>query len=45
MIIGMGVDLAEVERIQKAIERYGETILRRGVNAGGEGGWGGVWNE
>lgn len=29
MIIGMGVDLAEVERIQAAIERYGETFLRR----------------
>ena len=29
MIIGMGVDLAEVERIQKAIERHGETFLRR----------------
>ena len=29
MIIGMGVDIAEVDRIRKAIERYGETILRR----------------
>lgn len=29
MIIGMGVDIAEVDRIQKAIERYGETFLRR----------------
>jgi len=29
LIIGMGVDLAEVERIQAAIERYGETFLRR----------------
>ncbi|HEY6386260.1 MAG TPA: holo-ACP synthase [Candidatus Acidoferrum sp.] len=29
MIIGMGVDLAEVERIQKAIERHGEPFLRR----------------
>ena len=29
MIIGMGVDLAEVERIRGAIERHGETILRR----------------
>ena len=29
MIIGMGVDLAEVERIRGAIERYGETFLRR----------------
>src|SRR5690242_20968239 len=25
----MGVDIAEVDRIQKAIERYGETFLRR----------------
>jgi holo-[acyl-carrier protein] synthase len=29
LIIGMGVDLAEVGRIQSAIERYGETFLRR----------------
>ena len=29
LIIGMGVDIAEVNRIQAAIERYGETILRR----------------
>ena len=29
MIIGMGVDIAEVERIQGAIERYGEVFLRR----------------
>ena len=29
MIIGMGVDIAEVDRIRKAIERYGETFLRR----------------
>ncbi len=29
LIIGMGVDLAEVERIQKAIERHGEPFLRR----------------
>ena len=29
MIIGMGVDIAEVDRIQKAIGRYGETFLRR----------------
>jgi len=29
LIIGMGVDIAEVERIQSAIERYGETFLRR----------------
>jgi holo-[acyl-carrier protein] synthase len=29
LIVGMGVDIAEVERIQGAIERYGETFLRR----------------
>lgn len=29
LIIGMGVDLAEVERIQAAIERHGETFLKR----------------
>jgi len=29
LIIGMGVDIAEVERIQGAIERYGEVFLRR----------------
>ena len=29
MIVGMGVDIAEVERIQGAIERYGEVFLRR----------------
>ena len=29
LIIGMGVDLAEVERIQAAIERHGEPFLRR----------------
>jgi holo-[acyl-carrier protein] synthase len=29
LIIGMGVDLAEVQRIQAAIERHGETFLRR----------------
>ena len=29
LIIGMGVDLAEVARIQKAIERHGEPFLRR----------------
>jgi len=29
LIIGMGVDIAEVERIQRAIERYGEVFLRR----------------
>ncbi len=34
LIIGMGVDLAEVGRIQKAIERHGEPFLRRVYTAG-----------
>ena len=29
MIIGMGVDIAEVSRVRSAIERHGETFLRR----------------
>jgi holo-[acyl-carrier protein] synthase len=29
LIIGMGVDLAEVDRIQAAIERHGQPFLRR----------------
>src|SRR5258707_14388531 len=29
VIVGLGVDIAEVGRIQGAIERYGETFLRR----------------
>ena len=29
MIIGLGVDIAEVGRVKAAIERHGETILRR----------------
>jgi len=29
MIVGMGVDIAEVNRIQVAIERHGEPFLRR----------------
>lgn len=29
MIVGMGVDIAEVGRIQGAVERYGETFLKR----------------
>ena len=29
LIIGLGVDIAEVGRIRAAIERHGETILRR----------------
>jgi phosphopantetheinyl transferase (holo-ACP synthase) len=36
-IIGMGVDLAEVGRIQKAIERHGETFLRRAQTGDGAG--------
>jgi len=34
LIIGMGVDLAEVDRIQRAIERHGEPFLRRVYTAG-----------
>jgi holo-[acyl-carrier protein] synthase len=29
MIVGLGTDLAEVDRIQKAIERYGDRFIRR----------------
>ncbi len=29
MIVGMGIDIAEVERIRGAIERHGEVFLRR----------------
>lgn len=29
MIVGLGVDIAEVERIKGAIERHGHTFLRR----------------
>jgi holo-[acyl-carrier protein] synthase len=29
VIIGLGVDIAEVERVRGAIERHGETFLRR----------------
>ena len=29
MIIGLGVDIAEVQRVRAAIERHGETFLRR----------------
>lgn len=29
MIVGTGVDLAEVDRLRKAIERYGERFLER----------------
>ena len=29
VIVGLGVDIAEVERVRVAIERHGETFLRR----------------
>jgi holo-[acyl-carrier protein] synthase len=29
MIVGIGTDLAEVSRIQRSVERYGERFLRR----------------
>ena len=29
MIVGMGTDIAEVERVRAAIERHGESFLRR----------------
>ena len=29
MIVGMGIDIAEVERLKGAIERHGEMFLRR----------------
>jgi holo-[acyl-carrier protein] synthase len=29
MILGMGTDLAEVERIEQSVERYGERFLKR----------------
>jgi holo-[acyl-carrier protein] synthase len=29
MIVGIGIDIIEVERIAQAIERYGEQFLRR----------------
>jgi len=29
LIVGMGVDLAEVERVKTAIERHGEAFLKR----------------
>ena len=29
MIVGTGIDIAEVERIRQAIERFGERFLRR----------------
>jgi len=29
LIVGMGIDVAEVDRVKAAIERHGETFLRR----------------
>jgi holo-[acyl-carrier protein] synthase len=29
LIVGLGVDIAEVGRVREAIERYGQTFLRR----------------
>jgi holo-[acyl-carrier protein] synthase len=29
MIVGTGIDLVEIERIQQSVERYGERFLRR----------------
>jgi holo-[acyl-carrier protein] synthase len=29
LIVGLGIDIAEVARVQAAIERHGETFLRR----------------
>jgi len=37
LIIGMGVDIAEVGRIQTAIERHGEVFLKRIYTAGERG--------
>ncbi len=34
MIYGIGIDLAEVERVRQAIERHGERFLRRVFTAG-----------
>jgi holo-[acyl-carrier protein] synthase len=33
LIVGLGVDIAEVGRVKAAIERYGETFLRRVYSA------------
>src|SRR5260370_42291810 len=38
LIVGMGVDIAEVGRIQGAIERHGEVFLRRVYGNPGGGG-------
>jgi holo-[acyl-carrier protein] synthase len=34
MIVGMGTDLAEIERVQRSIERFGERFLNRIYSAG-----------
>lgn len=34
MIVGSGIDLVEIERIQQAIERYGQRFLDRVYTAG-----------
>jgi holo-[acyl-carrier protein] synthase len=34
MIVGTGIDIAEVPRIRRAIERFGERFLRRVFTAG-----------
>ena len=34
MIIGMGTDLVEIERIQRSVERFGDRFLRRVYTAG-----------
>jgi holo-[acyl-carrier protein] synthase len=34
LIVGLGVDIAEVERVKAAIERHGEVFLRRVYTAG-----------
>ncbi|HZO53222.1 MAG TPA: holo-[acyl-carrier-protein] synthase [Bryobacteraceae bacterium] len=34
MILGTGVDLAEVDRVQRSIERFGERFLNRVYTAG-----------
>jgi len=34
MIVGTGIDIAEVPRIRQAIERFGDRFLQRGYTAG-----------
>ena len=29
MIVGLGIDITEVDRIERAIQRYGQRFLRR----------------